>query len=74
MFVFCQIVHQKVMYVLVFLSNNSSESNVCICGFFCQIIRRRVIVPSHTESDSPPFKITLSKKNKKDGKSYFTTC
>ncbi|XP_041355918.1 tight junction protein ZO-1-like isoform X2 [Gigantopelta aegis] len=30
------------------------------------IIRRRMIVPNHTESDSPPFKITLNKKNKKD--------
>ena len=26
---FCQIIHQRVMYVFVFLSNNSSESNVC---------------------------------------------
>ena len=32
-YVFYQIIHQRVMYVLGFLSNNSSESNVCFCFF-----------------------------------------
>jgi hypothetical protein len=32
-----------------------------------QVIRRRVVMPVAVEKDSPPLKVTLTKKHKKDG-------
>ena len=45
-----------------------SPSKSCISA---QVIRRKVVVPADNDFEQP-FKVTLNKKNKKDGMFFFT--
>ena len=35
--------------------------------FIFQVIRRRIVLPASLENETPPLKVTLSKRNRKDG-------
>ena len=43
------------------------NESVNIAYFIFQVIRRRIVLPASLENETPPLKVTLSKRNRKDG-------
>jgi len=54
--------------VILYLAHMCVVIVTVLILFVLQVIRRRIVLPSSLENETPPLKVTLTKRNRKDGK------